>query len=140
MEMFIYPQYRVVVGNISCKGSCQAATGSLGHGLCSGFATVYYLSSGTLVLLAHRPVAPGSMVLVFGVRQMAKPESTPASIRAALKETIEATLRFLPASKDQIDEAYLEHNKLILVEDFGVEVDEELRSLIMAYRPVKSTR
>lgn len=62
-------------------------------------------------------------------------EKAQASTRQNLKEMIEATLKMLPVSREPIDEAYLENNKLILVEDFEVEQDTELRELIMDYRP-----
>lgn len=65
--------------------------------------------------------------------------SAPSLSRAELRDQIEGVLKFLPVPKDDFERASVENNKLILIEDFQVENDEELRSLIMDYLPTSKS-
>lgn len=85
------------------------------------------------------PSAPGQEArLCFSILNLmnAKSVSTASPSRAELKDQIEAVLKFLPVPKDDFDHASVENNKLILVEDFNVEEDQELKDVIMSYIPV----
>lgn len=55
--------------------------------------------------------------------------------RESQRDMIESVLKQLRPPFDAMEEAYQMNNKMILVEDFGLENDPELRDLVLNYVP-----